>query len=160
VRADDVAWVAGFLEGEGSFCTRMSARGKLRVYIGANSTDSDVLQHLTRLVPGSRVRGPYSPVKSLGVKPLWCWSLCARLLVVDLAEQLRPMMGVRRQAQIDALLTCHAAHAMERNRSPSPADHGTRTRFGRGCRCERCQAAANAYQRDRREIRKATRLAG
>jgi hypothetical protein len=73
---------------------------------------------------------------------------------------LRPLMGARRQGQIDALLEMHAQHPVARNRTPSPAEHGTRTRYGRGCHCESCHAAENAYQRERRAARKAARAVG
>lgn len=158
--SQDLGWIAGFLEGEGYFVTEITARGYVRMRIGATSTDLDVLERLQRLVPRSCIQGPYGPTRtSYGVKPHWKWILHARALVVELAEQLRPLMGSRRQGQIDSLLKLHADHPVVRNRAPSPAEHGTRTRYGRGCRCERCHAAANAYQRERRAIRKALRAA-
>ena len=156
MESDDFAWVAGFLEGEGFFLKQKSARGYIRIGIAATSTDKDVLERLARLVPTSRVQGPYGPTRtSLGAKPHWRWILNARMLVVELAEQLRPLMGERRKTQIDALLAHHAAHPVVRNRTPSPAAHGTRTRYGRGCHCTECHAAENAYQRERRAIRNA-----
>lgn len=160
MNSDDLAWIAGFLEGEGYFVTETSARGYIRLRIGATSTDLDVLERLQRLVLNSCIQGPYGPARtSYGSKPHWKWVLHARQLVVELAEQLRPLMGERRQGQIDVLLRHHEDHPVTRNRGPSPAEHGTRTRYGRGCRCESCHAAENAYQRERRAIRKARRLA-
>jgi hypothetical protein len=158
MKSDDLAWIAGFLEGEGYFVTETSNRGYVRMRIGVTSTDLDVLEHLQRLVPKSCIQGPYGPTRtSYGTKPHWKWILHARALVVELAEELRPLMGSRRQGQIDALLQMHTAHPVVRNRTPSPAEHGTRTRYGRGCRCESCHAAENAYQRERRAVRKALR---
>lgn len=125
--------------------------------IGVTSTDLDVLEHLQTLIPHSCIQGPYGAARtSYGSKPHWKWVLHARQLVVDLATQLRPLMGERRQGQIDMLLRHHEDHPVARNRTPSPAEHGTRTRYARGCRCESCRAAENAYQRDRRVIRKTT----
>jgi|SRR5450755_242947 hypothetical protein len=158
MKSDELAWIAGFLEGEGYFFRQTSKRGYIRVGIGATSTDLDVLEHLRSLVPHSRIQGPYKPAPpSYGSKPFWKWVLQTRPLVVEMAEQLRPLMGERRRGQVDALLGHHAAHARVRNRTPSPAAHGTRTRYGRGCKCQECHAAENKYQRDRRAIRKAAR---
>jgi hypothetical protein len=152
----DLAWMAGFLEGEGYFVTQTSKRGYVRMRIGATSTDLDVLEHLQRLVPRSCIQGPYGPTRtSYGTKPHWKWILHPRIPVVELAGELRPLMGSRRQEQIDALLRMHASHPAVRNRTPSPAEHGTATRYRRGCRCESCRAAENAYQRERRVLRKA-----
>jgi hypothetical protein len=46
MKSDDLAWIAGFLEGEGYFVTHTSKRGYVRMRIGATSTDLDFLQHL------------------------------------------------------------------------------------------------------------------
>jgi hypothetical protein len=156
VNSDDLAWVAGFLEGEGTFYAHVAKRGTLRLTIRVTSTDLDVVEKLQGLVPTSRVQGPYRPSKgSLGLKDHWQWGLHARPLVVKLATQVRPLMGIRRQGQIDVLLQRHAEYPYLRNRFPAPAAHGTRTRYDRGCRCEPCHAAENAYQREGRAIRKA-----
>lgn len=156
MKSDDLAWIAGFLEGEGYFLTETSERGYIRVLIGVTSTDLDVLEKLQHLVPEGSICGPYTPAAtSFGSKPHWKWRLGARGLVVELSEQLRPLMGERRQGQIDVLLEHHRTHPVIRNRTPSQAEHGTRTRYGRGCHCDRCHEAENKYQRDRRAIRKA-----
>lgn len=151
MNSDDLAWVAGYLEGEGSFIC--SAPARRRVCIAASSTDRDVIEHLTRIVPYSRLRGPYS-CSGLGEKPQYYWALIIRPLVVDLATQLRPMMCERRQEQIDALLAYVVANPALRTRG-APQPHGTRIRFDRGCICKPCRDAENAYQRERRKIRKA-----
>jgi hypothetical protein len=154
MESGDLAWMAGFLEGEGFFVRQTSTRGYIRVGIAATSTDRDVLERLRVIVPTSRVQGPYLPSSSIGKKPSWRWVLNARPLVVQLATDLRPLMGARRQRQIDALLAHHAAHPA-RKRVYQPAPHGTRTRYGYGCRCEECRSTENAYQRARTAARKA-----
>lgn len=142
MNSNELAWLAGLLEGEGYFIRQTTARGHVRIGLGVTSTDRDVLEKLQSLVPTSRLQGPYAPTKTgLGTKRHWRWQFNARGLVVELAEQLRPLMGERRQGQIDAMLAHQAAHPAMRNRSPSPAAHGTRTRYGRGCHCESCHAA-------------------
>jgi|SRR5450755_1219885 hypothetical protein len=140
------------------FTRQTSARGFIRVLIGASSVDRDVLERLARTVPHSRVNGPYVPSEgSRGKKPVWRWSLCVRSPTVELAEQIRPLMSTRRQEQIDALL----AHAATRPYGPKVRPlppHGTRVRRQRGCTCGKCKAAENSYQRERRAARKAAGL--
>lgn len=150
---EDVAWVAGFLEGEADFWKQTSSRGHVRVGVRVTSTDEDVLRDLERLVPHSRIRGPRKP-HSLGKKPEWFWELGLRLAVVDLLGQIRPWMGKRRTVRIDELLAHHASRPALRAGLHRPASHGTRTRFGRGCRCGECREADNAYQRQGRQRRK------
>lgn len=151
MNSDDLAWLAGYLEGEGSFICSTPARR--RVCIAVTSTDRDVIECLTRIVPHSRQRGPFPP-SGLGKKPQYDWRLTIRPLVVDLTTQLRPLMCKRRQEQIDALLAYTIAYPALRTRG-APQPHGTRIRFDRGCTCKPCRDAENAYQRERRKIRKA-----
>jgi hypothetical protein len=154
---DDAAWIAGYLEGEGCFFAQVSSRGYVRIGVKVNSTDGDVLQHLCSLIPQGRMRGPAPPHKnSLGTKPLWHWELHVRVAVVELINQIRPWMSVRRTAQIDALLACHTSRpALRTGRLRGPAAHGTESRWGQDCRCEECRTAHNVYQVEGRLRRKA-----
>ena len=159
IKSDDLAWVAGFLEGEGFFSCQTSAKGYVRVLIGASSTDRDVLERLARLVPHSRVNGPYVPSEgSRGKKLTWRWSVCVRSQTVDLAEQMRPLMSARRREQIDAMLTHAASRPVGRQTRQLPS-HGTRARYRRGCKCDECRAVENSYQRDYQRKRRADRKA-
>lgn len=161
MNSSDLAWLAGFLEGEGTFSRESDARGRSgrRVRIAVTSTDRDVMDHLVRVVAGSRLTGPYAPAAtSFGVKPHYKWMLASRPLVIDLAKRLHPLMCERRRGQIDALLAHAAAHPALRTRG-APAAHGTRIMRARGCACEPCHEAGNVYQRDGRTRRKAAQRA-
>jgi hypothetical protein len=114
VRRTDLCWLAGFLEGEGSFSYREAPRkgrpGKQRWWtIRAATTDGDVAAKAARLM-GGKAYGPYKQTRSLrGDPPVEfkeCWQvqLNKKSAVLALAKMLRPLMGVRRQAAIDALL--------------------------------------------------------
>lgn len=148
----DLAYIAGFLEGEGTFAYTISDKGYCHALIRVTSTDEDVVQKLADRVPRSRTRGPYEPSKgSLGKKPVSYWTLAVKPLVVALATDIRPMMGQRRQGQIDKMLDAIASCPTLRVHGPAP--HGTVTRWGQGCRCDVCHMASNNYQRDRRIAR-------
>jgi hypothetical protein len=154
---DDVAWIAGYLEGEGCFRALISSRGYVRLGVTVTSTDEDVLRHLCNLIPESRMSGPYAGHRgSLGTKPVFHWELRVRLAVVELLEQVRPWICERRTAQIDAVLAHHASHpALRTGRIRGEAAHGTQERFGQGCRCGECRAAHNVYQAEGRRRRRA-----
>jgi hypothetical protein len=155
MKSDELAWIAGFLEGEGFFLKETSARGYVRVGIGASSTDRDVLERLLRTVPDSRVHGPYMLAESArGKKPVWRWSIRVRTPTVELAKQIRPLMCRRRQEQIDALLAVAASQPVGPRPRPLPA-HGTRTRYAYGCKCDECREAENSYQRRWRQKKRA-----
>jgi hypothetical protein len=93
----ELAWVAGLLEGEGSF-------GKLwggAVQIVCCMTDEDVVRKLQAVTRMGRVNGPYRYTKH---KPQWRWTLTVRAHTTELMERLLPHMGIRRREEITELL--------------------------------------------------------
>lgn len=96
----DAAWLAGLLEGEGSFM-RAPPSDPRRPIVALSMTDEDVVQRAARLMAnGHYARSDRRPGK---------WKPTFRVFVkgapaVELMRALRPLMGTRRQAQIDAAL--------------------------------------------------------
>jgi hypothetical protein len=90
-------WVAGLLEGEGSFLTR--TRG-YSAKISCQMTDLDVLQRLQSTLGGSicrttKVRDHY--------KDCWVWNI-EGFPAIRIMTLLRDLMGTRRRQQIDLVL--------------------------------------------------------
>lgn len=148
ISAVDLAWLAGFLEGEGSFMggrqsgTLASGAPKtsVRIRVTAPSTDFDVLYRVQSIAGGEI----YGPTQREACKPLYQWALVRRARAVELMELLRPHMGARRVEQIDAALEVHRsvpARIMGRR-------HGTNSRYSVGCRCAPCRDAHRIYMRD------------
>jgi LAGLIDADG endonuclease len=102
----ELAWVAGFLEGEGTFgCNARTSKENPglpfpRVQMTADSTDEDVIRHLHQLADG-RVAGPYNT----GHKPVWRWRLSRKAEIKVLCTALLPLMGRRRARQVTLILT-------------------------------------------------------
>ena len=156
---EELAWVAGFLEGEGFFWIQRSKKGFYRLGLGVTSTDKDVLERLQHLIPGSRIQGPYKQ-HGLGTKPHCRWVLGMRGPAVQLLKELRPLMGQRRAARIDELLECHALHPLQvTGRRQSIFDHGSRAMYRRGCRCAKCRAEEAGAQWEFRKGRRERALA-
>lgn len=97
--SEETAWVAGILEGEGSFRARYSGP-----CISVRMTDRDVVERLHELISGSTLCGPYVRNGARSRKPIWNLNVTAKKAVVDLCEQIRPWMMERRRAQMDAML--------------------------------------------------------
>jgi hypothetical protein len=135
-------WLAGWLEGEGSFISTTTRGGSCATRVCATSTDLDVVQRAQR-VAGGTVRGP---VLREGCKPIYQWNVAARREAVALMLLLRPLMGERRTAQIDAAV----AHDSEFPLRNPVAVCGTRSKYVRGCRCRACKDACAEAARDRR----------
>jgi hypothetical protein len=99
----ELHWLAGLLEGEGSFMTGPPSSPGLPV-IAVNMTDRDVMVRVGRIF-GRKVH----PVRPRNVR--WRTSYLVRVngrSAVCWMTLLRPLMGSRRQAQIDRALASYA----------------------------------------------------
>lgn len=96
----DLLWLAGLLEGEGSFGKASpSMPGSPRVVV--SMTDEDVIQRVATLWGMTVFR--HHRGKEKGWKPT-CITRLSGGKAVALMKRLRPLMGQRRQAQIDAAI--------------------------------------------------------
>jgi hypothetical protein len=111
----DLAWLAGLIEGEGSFTHHVSGRKRwyhdLRIRVAM--TDEDVIRRCLAVSGLGTVKGPYQR-RNLAWKPQWIWEVTRRDDAVALMTALRPLMGIRRQSQIDACLAIHEEYPPER----------------------------------------------
>ncbi len=113
MRAFDLGWVAGILEGEGCFYTKVVKNGEsfsLATRIIVSMTDKDVLIRFQHLC-GGWIGGPYLPRKS--VRQVWSWNLWGANAVA-LMKKVRPYMGERRSRKIDEAVAAHAASVERR----------------------------------------------
>ncbi len=99
----DLYWLAGLLEGEGSFMKGPPSKPNAP-YISLQMTDEDVVARAAALFHIS-----YRKVRNR--KPgLWKESYLVQLRgarAADLMRELHPLMGIRRKVQIDRALASH-----------------------------------------------------
>jgi hypothetical protein len=103
VSTHELHWLAGLLEGEGSFMAGPPSSPRMPV-ISVNMTDEDVVARLGRIF-GRKVH----VVRPRNAR--WQTSYQVRVTgggAVRWMTLLRPLMGLRRQAQIDRALACYA----------------------------------------------------
>jgi len=107
----EVAWLAGLLEGEGSFVHTRLRRAPRGIYhyarVQLSMTDRDVVERAVEVVGrlcGKRVNIYSRARHSKEWKPIYqiCWHGETALSVM---KAVRPFMGHRRGAAIDALLS-------------------------------------------------------
>lgn len=104
ITAEQIAWVAGIIEGEGSFIVEKRRIGKYatRLYVSGritvNMTDQDVIERLAELCGGNVT---YEPQKAPNRKDQWRWTFRQYENLKVLCDLLRPWMAVRRTAQMD-----------------------------------------------------------
>ncbi|WP_181010094.1 hypothetical protein [Ornithinimicrobium sufpigmenti] len=91
----DIAWCAGFYEGEGTVIYGAAHNGPLRIKI--SSTDRDVLDLMAARSGVGSVNGPYSP-RGFGKKPFFQWVANGHE-AVGLLRDMLPLLGERRAAR-------------------------------------------------------------
>lgn len=144
----EVAWLAGILEGEGSFMCWVTNRGNRTVRISMGSTDIDVLERVAEVVGVGTVRAIKPQYNKFGKKPIWHWHIARKADVRALSQLLRPWLGERRRQQVDAIL---AATDSIRPQPPGYCVNGhpiiDGNRAGTGLACRRCANERRRRQR-------------
>lgn len=90
---NELNWIAGLLEGEGSFIFLNGRRAR----ISCGMTDLDVLEKLQTICGGSICKQRYK--RKEYYKDVWVWYL-ESFKAVELMKDLKPLMGSRRQQKI------------------------------------------------------------
>lgn len=102
----ELAWLAGWMEGEGTFYGAYVKTRKdywyHRVTLRAVSTDKDTIEKAHRITGVGRIYGPY--MYGTNKQENWQWAVCKRVDAETLMHILRPHMSSRRQVQIDEAL--------------------------------------------------------
>lgn len=94
----DLHWLAGWLEGEGSFF--ISSNRKSPVIVGG-CNDKDIIDKIACLIKAARIHGPY--MKAGYTKPFYQFWLIKQ--AVSWMMMLYPLMGERRKNQIRKCLS-------------------------------------------------------
>lgn len=103
---NDKFWLAGYLEGEGSFL-KPSPSAPNNPGISACSTDEDVIQHVAEILGVSYCE---AKKKSKNPKHKRVWVVKKRgYHAVQIMREIQPLMGKRRQSQIQTAIDSYDA---------------------------------------------------
>ena len=108
---EELAWVAGFLDGEGSFQVnkRESGRRDWRISIQITQVNREVLDKAARILGIGQINGPYAP-KGISRLPQHRFYINGFERVQSVVARLWPWLGSIKRAQAkQALLTWRAA---------------------------------------------------
>jgi len=113
----DLAWIAGILEGEGSFGWRKSNPS---AYVCCVSTDLDVLVKLHNFLHfGGICRSKSTAGPVVGSKTCYRWQIAGKR-ALGLMMTIYPFMGQRRQSKIRDVLEKWKEHPHNKNHKLSP----------------------------------------
>jgi hypothetical protein len=105
--SEETAWVAGLLEGEGSFSRKkaITTAGRVLYYpqVSCGSTDEDVIEKLARIVGAGRTYYR-AREEEQNWKPVWEWYLRKTRLAVELCVAIWPHLSSRRRDQIETMI--------------------------------------------------------
>ena len=110
----DLHWLAGLLEGEGSFFVAYSRNGGHQyphARIEVSMTDKDVIQRAAKLLGATYRLQKWSTAATRHYKPIWKSSVYSANAVSHMLR-LAPLMGRRRKRKIaDVLRECRMTRA-------------------------------------------------
>ena len=96
MREIDIGWLAGLLEGEGSFF--LSKAGACILSIGMHPRDIELLERIITIFKVGHINGPYSNGKVV------FWKCTKKQDIKQILEMIYPLLGSRRKMQADKLL--------------------------------------------------------
>ncbi len=147
----EIAWLAGLLEGEGSFgCSTSQGKG-LRKYkytyfrISLITTDEDIARRAARVMENVKVYGPYTRKNRPTRKP-WFAVYATGHSANRIATKIIGFMGERRRQQIsEALVAWQINSSKKREHKKRPDCHPDRPYRSNGL----CWECFNEMRRDR-----------
>jgi hypothetical protein len=164
VTESDVAWAAGFFEGEGSI-SPSTRRGRIEgMSVSLGSTDYDVIERFSKIWGCGSLCGPYQRGTH---KPIWHFRIHNFDDAKTMLERMYPHLGQRRSARIDEVLNLVAkARALLEPRGDSEACHRGHKRVDHGYRssrgywvCRSCSTMHSKAQTERRRKERECRVA-
>lgn len=131
---EDLAWAAGLFEGEGYITYGQQHSDSVRLRLGLNITDEDVIRQFHKIVGVGTLSGPHVRPGSHH-KPIWTWYASSFEAAQALIAAFYPWLHSRRRAK--ALETLKAVADSRASRSYRRYGH-----CGRG----HSRAGGNAYR--------------
>jgi hypothetical protein len=145
VQREDLIWLAGLLEGEGSFVIRRDYGVAKSIFITTQMTDMDVIARVGFIMGTSFNR-------QAKLRAHWKNTFRTTLTgarAAELMELLRPFMGIRRQQQIDRALSFWKSRPAPKRKLSVEAKDDIRRRLAAD---ETHSSIANFYGVDRTYI--------
>jgi len=144
----EAAWLAGLLEGEGSFVWRPHRNCVgISIAISIEMTDEDVIRRAALLMENCRVSGQPIRKNGLGTKP-FLRAQVGGYAAARIMRQVLPYMGARRSEKIKDCLRRWDERPNKRREAHLPAEcHPERKHYSLGL-CKRCHYAKYGYSKN------------
>ncbi len=164
---ENMAWAAGFFDGEGSFWSNVrndASDGVRAITASVTNTDRELLDKFQSIVGLGKVRGPYQEQRG-NRQPVYRWSVGGHRAVQAVGAMMWEWLGTyKRQRWAEALTTWRAGvrpNAIELKRAQTHCKwghplSGDNLRFnGRQRMCRTCDRRRSAESKARKRAREA-----
>lgn len=134
----ETAWLAGILEGEGSFFELKRPKKRTLARVSMAMTDHDIVERVAEVTGVGTVK--HVPRRSRpDRKPIWHWVVQRNNDAVDVMKAVRPWMGERRTERIDGVLAVAADSNVAECSNGHDVDDPTNVFMRRGwAYCRQC----------------------
>lgn len=97
---EQLAWAAGFFEGEG-----VISKSRNSPFIAINNTDYEHLEEFYRIIGVGTLCGPYGPNNNgISKKEFWTWRVCNRKDRQNAVDKIAPWLSARRLEQLSHIV--------------------------------------------------------
>lgn len=149
---EELAWAAGFFDGEGNTCLIKAAAGE-RIAVQISSTYQPALERFLKAVQIGHINGPYQRGT---FKPQWAYRVNSFRKCQAVIAMLWPFLSGEKRAQAAGALS-RCIKSVPYYIGPELPPHATVGRYKRGCRCRPCRVAKSAYRGVPEELRRGPR---
>lgn len=145
---NQIAWIAGILEGEGSFIIRHDQNF---IVITCSMTDEDIIDRLALFsgIGNKNIKQASQPHHKIQYK----WSVSKRRDIEEFLPLILPYMGKRRSNKIIEVMQWLQDHPRQRQEN-GQVKHGTVSKYSYGCRCDLCRRGESEYRKNIKRLRK------
>ena len=117
-RQTDLAWAAGFIDGEGTFGVQRQGGKKDIPYLQASQVDRQVLDRLASIIQNGKVYGPYTS-KNPKDRPYYYYRLTGIRKTIEAGLLLLPYLSEIKHAQFNEQVL-HKFASMVKRQTPPP----------------------------------------
>ena len=138
---ENIAWLAGILEGEGCFAGRESGLP----FVAVNMTDKDVIYRCREISGLGQIYKP--TLKNMRHKQMWSWKITNSYDAYALICAVYQFMFYRRSGVIKDSIDRFIKSGPYKSHA-----HGYRASYKKGCRCHPCKDAQREYNKKRTQL--------
>lgn len=149
----ELAWAAGFFDGEGNTYILKGKNKHNKEYRGVKvqvrNTNLEALERFKKAVGDiGTLHGPYQQKANTEYKEFWSFAAASFESAQAVISMLWKFLSTEKKEQYSACIRAVRSFNTSRGIIHRSAVCGTYSKYGSGCRCEPCKDAASVYKKE------------